>query len=342
MTTTDRARHRTLAQGILVFAIAMLGVAAVAQARVGQGTSASRATARTSEPAAYQSDVVSRYLARHGAQPGGAVSHGTADFSDQSDVVSRYLARQRVRAGTTSVPTMISGTLVVGFDYPQVNFDSGKVRGSSIVDPKGFEVDLAATIAKNLGLTPRYVFASWAKLFLLGHKSFDISFQEATITAQRKKTVDFTSSYFDANQGVLLSKIAPTPHSIADLRGMQTCAGVGTTGLAWIQKKLHPSHTPLVYPTAAAMFHAVQVGRCDALILDAPIVASEKKAQPAKYGAFAGQIVTHEQYGGVLQKGSPLTPIIDKQIAKLWANGTIAKLQKRWFNTDFSKIPVLK
>ena len=246
------------------------------------------------------------------------------------------------RVGVASVPTMTNGTLVVGFSGPEVDFHSGKVSGSNIVDPKGFEVDLAAAIAKNLGLTPKYVFASWEKLFLPGRKSFDISVQEATITAQRKKTVDFTSSYFDANQGVLLSKTAPTPHSTADLKGMQTCAGIETTGLAWIQQKLRPAKAPLAYPTAAALYHAVQIGRCDALITDLPIIASEKKARPTRYGAVAGQIVTHEQYGGVLQKGSALTPIIDKQIAKLWANGTIAKLQTKWFKIDFSKIPVLK
>ena len=75
------------------------------------------------------------------------------------------------------------------------------------------------------------MYTPWAKLFAPGHKSFDISFQEATITAQRKKTVDFTSSYFDANQGVLLSKKAAVPHSLADLKKLQTCAQTDTTGL---------------------------------------------------------------------------------------------------------------
>jgi polar amino acid transport system substrate-binding protein len=245
-------------------------------------------------------------------------------------------------ARTSSPPTMTAGKLTVAFGDPAVNFADGKVTGSSYSNPKGYEVDLAAAVAKGLGLTPTYVYAPWAKLFAPGHKSFDISFQEATITAARKKTVDFTKSYFDANQGVLLSKKAKTPHSVADLKGMQTCAQTDTTGLDWIQQKLHPSKAPLVYQSTAAAFLAVQVGRCDALILDTPIVASEKKARGAKYGAVAGQIVTHEQYGAVLQKGSALTPLVNAQITKLWANGTIGKLQKKWFNIDFSKIPNLK
>jgi polar amino acid transport system substrate-binding protein len=245
-------------------------------------------------------------------------------------------------ARTSSPPTIEPGKLIVGFGDPAVNFANGKVRGSTYLNPKGYEVDIAAAVAKGLGVQPSYVYTPWAKLFAPGHKSFDISFQEATITAQRKKTVDFTHSYFNANQGVLLSKKAKTPHSIADLKNMQTCAQTDTTGLFWIQQKLHPTKAPLIYQTTAAAFTAVQIGRCDAIILDTPIVASEKKARPTRYGAVAGQIVTKEQYGAVLQKGSKLTPLVNAQIDKLWENGTIASLQKKWFNVDFSKIPTLK
>jgi polar amino acid transport system substrate-binding protein len=237
---------------------------------------------------------------------------------------------------------MSAGKLVVGFGDPAVNFANGKIRGSNYLSPKGYEVDLAAAIARGLGLTPSYVYTPWAKLFAPGHKAFDISFQEATITAQRKRTVDFTHSYFDANQGILLSTKAKVPHSIADLKSMQTCAQTDTTGLTWIQQKLHPTKAPLIYQSTAAAFTAVQIGRCDAIVLDTPIVASEKKARPTRYGSVAGQIITKEQYGGVLQKGSQLTPLVNAQIDKLWANGTIGKLQKKWFNVDFSKIPTLK
>ena len=245
-------------------------------------------------------------------------------------------------ARTTSAPTMTPGTLTIAFGDSAVNFAAGTVHGSTYVNPKGFEVDLSKDIAKALGLKTKFVYAPWAKLFAPGHKSFDISFQEATITAARGKTVDFTTSYFKANQGVLISKKAKTPHSVADLKSDQTCAQTDTTGLTWIQQKLHPTRTPLVYQSTSAAFLAVQVGRCDALILDTPIVASEKKAHPKSYGPVAAQIVTHEQYGAVLQKHSPLTKQVDSIIKKLWKNGTIAKLQKKWFNVDFAKIPTIK
>jgi ABC-type amino acid transport substrate-binding protein len=78
------------------------------------------------------------------------------------------------------------------------------------------------------------------------------------------------------------------------------------------------------------------------MILDVPLVSLEKKQNPTKFGPVAGQVVTHEQYGAVLQKGSKLLPIVNSTIKTLTANGTVGKLQKKWFNLNFAKIPSLK
>jgi len=186
------------------------------------------------------------------------------------------------------------------------------------------------------------MFSPWNSLFAPGTKKFDISFQEATITSQRKRTVDFTTSYLNANQGVLISKQATAPTSLADLKQMQTCAQTNTTGLDWIKTQLHPAKAPLAFPTTTAAYQAVQINRCDALILDVPLVSLQKKQKPAAYGPVAGQVVTHEQYGAVLQKGSKLLAIVNTTMKGLIKDGTLGKLQKKWFNIDFSKIPALK
>ncbi len=248
-----------------------------------------------------------------------------------------------VSARTAAPPTITPGTLTVAFGDPAVGFAVGTVRGNTITNPRGYEVDLAKAVAAQLGLkTIKYIYTPWTGLFAPGTKKFDVSFQEATITAPRAKTVSFSTSYFNANQGVLIRKGLTPPTSIADLKKLQTCAQADTTGLDWIKTRLHPNKQPLIYQTTTAAFTAVQIGRCDAIILDVPIVASERKARPTRYGPVAGQIVTHEQYGAVFQKGSALVKPVDAALAKLWANGTIAKLQKKWFAIDFAKVPVLK
>jgi polar amino acid transport system substrate-binding protein len=243
----------------------------------------------------------------------------------------------------SSPPTKTPGTLVVGFGDAAVGFAAGTNRGSEIINPRGYEVDVAKAIAKQLGIPKiRWIYTPWTKLFAPGRKSFDISFQEATITAARKRTVDFSVSYMNANQGVLISRKASRPTSLADLRQMQTCAQVDTTGLGYIQTRLRPTRKPLVYQSTAAAFTAVQVGRCEALVLDVPIIGLQKKAKPAAYGPVAGQIITREQYGAVFQKGSKLKAPVDRAIKRLTANGTLGKLQKRWFTLNFAKIPTLR
>ena len=257
-------------------------------------------------------------------------------------LLTALVAVPAATAQRSAAPTLQSGKLIVAFGDPAVGFASGTVRGSTVTNPRGYEVDLAKAIAKGLGLTPVWMYSSWNALFLPGTKKFDISFQEATITAQRSRTVTFSSSYLNANQGVLISKQTTPPKSIADLKKLQTCAQTNTTGLDWINSKLHPSKRPLTYPTTTAAFQAVQLNQCQALILDVPIVALQAKADPGKYGPVAGQIDTHEQYGAVMQKGSKLAPLVDAQIKKLTANGTVGKLQKKWFNLNFASIPTLK
>jgi polar amino acid transport system substrate-binding protein len=253
------------------------------------------------------------------------------------------LATAAASAAPASAPTKKPGVLTVAFGDSAVGFAQYTLRGNKVDHPRGYEVDLAKAIAKQLDIAKiNWVYSPWTGLFAPGTKKFDISFQEATITPQRQRTVAFSTSYLNANQGVLISKKAKAPHSLADLKKMQTCAQVDTTGLDWIKTRLHPDKAPLQYQTTAAAFTAVQVNRCDALILDVPIVALQKKSQPGAYGPVAGQVVTHEQYGAVMQKGSKLRSAVDKAITKLTKNGTIAKLQKKWFNLNFASVPSLK
>jgi polar amino acid transport system substrate-binding protein len=245
-------------------------------------------------------------------------------------------------ARTSAPPTLQAGKLIVAFGDPAPGFASGTVRGNTVTNPRGYEVDLASAIAAKLGLKPVWMYSPWNSLFAPGTKKFDISFQEATITSQRKRTVDFTSSYLNANQGVLLSKQATVPKSLADLKKMQLCAQTNTTGLDWIKTQLHPAKAPLAFPTTTAAYQAVQINKCQAMILDVPLVSLEKKQNPSKFGPVAGQVVTHEQYGAVLQKGSKLLPVVNSTLKTLTADGTIGKLQKKWFSLDFSTIPALK
>ena len=241
----------------------------------------------------------------------------------------------------SSPPTKTAGMLTVGFDLPAPGFWNGRASGTTIKNPTGFEHSLSIAIAKQMGLKKiEFVRAPFGTILLAGSKKFDFALEETTITAQRAKVIGFSVPYFDANQGVLIRKGIPKPTRIAQLKVLQTCAQAATTGLGWIQHKLRPAKKPLVYSASStAAFDAVEAGRCDALILDVPIVVSQSKKKPGAYGGVVGQILTGEGYGAVMEKGSQLKPFVDKAIKALRANGTIKRLQQKWL--PFTKVPIL-
>jgi polar amino acid transport system substrate-binding protein len=249
-------------------------------------------------------------------------------------------------SSSSAVPTLTPGKLVVGFDVPAPAFWNGQLSGTTLKNPSGFEYGLALDVAKQLGISQNNVTfkrAPFATILLAGKKPYDFAMEETTITSQRAKVIGFSSPYFDANQGVLLAKGVKKPTTINDLKSLQTCAQAATTGLDWIQHKLRPTKQPRVYSASSnAAFDAVASGACQALILDVPIIEAQNQKQPGTYAGVVGQIDTHEGYGAVFAKGSPLIPDVSKAISTLESNGTISKLTKRWFGYDPAKVPVLK
>jgi polar amino acid transport system substrate-binding protein len=240
------------------------------------------------------------------------------------------------------LPTKKPDTLVIGFDLPAPAFIQGTAVGSSIRNPTGFEVELAKAIAKELGVSKiEWLRSKFVGLFRPGRKPFDFALEQITITDKRKQVVDFSASYFDANQGVLIAKGVSKPTSLADLRALQTCAQAATTGLDYIQTRLRPDQDPLVYQDLGPAFIAVSTGQCDAIVMDVPIVVSEKKKSPAKYGVVAGQIITKEKYGALFEKGNPLRAAVSRAINALRSDGTLARLQSKWFS-PFPNVTVLK
>ena len=243
-----------------------------------------------------------------------------------------------------SPPTKQDGKVIVGFDLPAPGFWNGRASGTTIKNGTGFEYSLGREIAKAMGISKvQYLRAPFATILVGGSKKYDFALEETTITVARARVIGFSTPYFNANQGVMIAKGVAKPKNLADLRRLQTCGVKDTTGLSYIQHKLRPPKKPLVYSASTtAVFDAVEAGRCQALIYDVPIIVSQANKKKGAYGGVVAQIVTGESYGAVMEKGSALKPFVDRAIRKLKANGTLGKLQTRWFGYKDSDFPVLK
>lgn len=90
-----------------------------------------------------------------------------------------------------------SGTLAVGSDtsYPPAEF----LGGSDGQTPEGIDVDIAAAIARKLGLKLRFTTAEFDSILPAIGPRYDLGISAFTITKERYKAVDFVS-YFNAGK----------------------------------------------------------------------------------------------------------------------------------------------
>jgi polar amino acid transport system substrate-binding protein len=242
-------------------------------------------------------------------------------------------------------PTLVPGVLTVGINMPSPGFQVGAVRGHGVVFARGLEIDLANALAARLGL-PRVVFYQeprFDRLIAPGPKPWDIALSEVTITPERSVNVLFSTPYLAADQGVLLRRdLKNPPKTIAALATLRLCTQANTTASALITTRVMPVKPPKLYGNTTRLLDALQASRCDAVIYDAPILATQRAQVPRLYGALVGVIETNEDYGVVLPTGSPLAATVNDALAAIISRGTLAALSKRWLSTDLSKLRALR
>jgi polar amino acid transport system substrate-binding protein len=202
-----------------------------------------------------------------------------------------------------------------------------------IDDPKGFEVDLADAIAKELGVPKvQWKNTPFTGLFRPGPKDFDMAINEISITPDRSNVVDFSVPYFDANQGFLIKKGGPAEgvQSIDEMKDLQFGVQATTTGADYVQNEIQPEKQVRQYSTLTAATQALANGQIDAFVMDVAIGAEIVKERGQDVD-MTGQFKTDEQYGILFEKGNPLRGPVNEALRKLKANGTIDRLQEKWF-----------
>jgi polar amino acid transport system substrate-binding protein len=220
------------------------------------------------------------------------------------------------------------GQLTVGAEFPVKGF-----LELPIDDPKGFEVDFADALAKELGVPKvQWVSTPFNGLFSPAPKDFDMAINEITITEERSQVVDFSVPYFDANQGFLITKGGPAEGvtSIAEMKDLLFGFQTATTGGTYIQEEIQPGEQPRQFTTLGAAVQALANGQIDAFLMDVAIGAEIVKERGDEVD-MTGQFITNEQYGVLFEKGNPLREQVNQAIEKIKADGTLEELQAKWF-----------
>jgi polar amino acid transport system substrate-binding protein len=234
-----------------------------------------------------------------------------------------------------ALPTLAPGTLTFGTDqpvYPPWYLDDDPASG------RGFESAVAYAIADGLGYPRDKV--TWVRVpfnasIQPGPKSYDLNLTEFSITPERAQAVDFSAPYYDVKQAVVALSTGPAAsvNSIAELKGVRLGAQVGTTSYQAVVDQIAPTTEPAVFNTNDDAKLALANGQVDAIVVDLPTAFYITSAE-LENSKIVGQLPlgggTPEQFGAVLDKGSPLTPCVSAVVEKLRADGTLAALEGQW------------
>lgn len=259
-------------------------------------------------------------------------------------------ASSRTTAIACSAPVVTKGTLSVGTDNPAYPpwYGGNQGHGWKVSDPysgKGYESAVAYAIAGQLGYGKpkvKWVYVPFLKSFAPGRKNFDFDINQISFLPERAKATTFSLSYYDVKQAIAVkngTRIARVK-TVAGLKPFTLGAQLGTTSYQFIKSRIKPAGIK-VYNTNALAVEALKTGRIDGLVLDLPTALYVTAAQVPDskvLGQFAS--TTGEHFGVVLQKGNPFVGCVNKAVAALRANGTLARLEKTWITN--TGVPVLK
>ena len=211
---------------------------------------------------------------------------------------------------------------------------------------KGFEAAVANAVATKLGYETanvNWVRTSFDSAIAPGEKNFDFNIQQFSITEDRKKAVDFSSSYYTAPQAVVSYKGSTIEGktTLAELAGAKLGAAVGTTSLDAIKNQI--GSQPQVFNDNAAGVTALKNGQIDGLVVDLP-TAFYLSGVEVENGLIVGQLPSTgsgDQFGLLLGKDSGFTQCLTDAVDALKEDGTIDGLAATWLGND-AGAPVLK
>ena len=237
-----------------------------------------------------------------------------------------------------SMKTLEANTLTIATDQPAYE---PWVVGDAPESGKGFEAAVAYAVAGQLGYSKDQV--TWTRVpfnaaIQPGARPFDFDINQFSITDERKKAVDFSSPYYTVSQAVITTagSKADGAKSVADLKGLKIGAQVATTSLQVLNDVIAPSAGPVVFNSNDDAKLALQNGQVDAIVVDLPTAffITSAELQNAKIvGQLPAGTGTPEQFGAVLDKGSPLTPCVSEAVEALRSAGTLAALEQQWLTS---------
>jgi polar amino acid transport system substrate-binding protein len=226
--------------------------------------------------------------------------------------------------GSTMAKIAERGRLIVGVDQNTYLFG---FRNPATGQLEGFDIDIAREMARAIFGDPdriqlRVVDASQRES-VLQNGDVDLVVRTYSITCARKKLVDFSTVYFNANQKVLSVKGSGI-NTFPALSGKRVCAVSGTTSLAKLFE-LNPPPKVFSVATWTDCLLMLQQGQVDAISTDDVVLRGLAHQDPNV--EVVGESAAVEPYGiGVKLENEDLVRFVNGVLEKIRDDGTWERL----------------
>ncbi|MDR2380841.1 MAG: transporter substrate-binding domain-containing protein [Bifidobacteriaceae bacterium] len=238
-------------------------------------------------------------------------------------------------AGTSSAPasdpagieTVKAGVLTVCTNPPYAPFE--EVLNNEVV---GFDMDLTAEVAADLGLTVEFVqapFESIESAASLDTGTCDVGASALTITPERQAKMEFSQPYYQTTMGLLVK----AESGISDLAGLaDKPVGVqqGTTGEDCANQQ--PELTQIKqYESLGDQVTALKAGDVVGIFNDEPTLTPYIDEGFTVVSSFD----TGEAFGFAVKQGNQgLLEAINATLDRVNSDGTYESLIEKWFQSS--------
>ncbi len=257
------------------------------------------------------------------------------------------LPRPAAAQATTLAQVKASGELRIGCEAAYVPFtyrQDGKIVG--------YDVELADLLCKGLGVKPNFIDTAWAGVIpSLYAKKFDVIMSSMSYTKERLERVAFTIPYAEASQAMLIrAGDSGAIKGVTDLNGRSIAVKLGSPGQI-LQERIAGNLKSAggagfkevrVFDDHPSAYVALAQNRVDAVLNTVPTLAMVLKDAPGKYALVKG--IGADNWAGIAarKEDTEIVAYLDGELKKLKADGTLGKLQEKWFGfrmTLADKIP---
>lgn len=223
---------------------------------------------------------------------------------------------------TVSEPDKIY--FVTSAQYPPFEYMDG-------TELKGFDIDLAKLIAKQLGKEAVFENTSFsAVLPTVASLPNRVGIATLTITPERQKNFDFTDPYYFEGMAAVYKQSNPV-HSLDQLKGKKMAAQLGSVMELWLHDHF-PNESITALDNNNQAIEALLAGQIDAVLIDNVQARVFSKKHPAL--AYHTLAKAEQGYGLALPKNSTLTHSINQALHQLQAQGKIGALETFWLKGD--------